>query len=52
MDSRGTCASCAILDDDTTKCWGYHLGGAIGSDDLRYRGGSLSMSQVLPLYFP
>lgn len=30
--------SCAILDDDTVKCWGYNLTGEHGQGDITFRG--------------
>ncbi|OQW53501.1 MAG: hypothetical protein A4S09_07860 [Proteobacteria bacterium SG_bin7] len=30
--------SCAILDNDTVKCWGYNLTGELGQGDITFRG--------------
>ena len=30
--------SCALLDDNTMKCWGYNFGGELGQDDNALRG--------------
>ena len=41
--------SCAILDDDSLKCWGYNGTGALGLGDTANRGRDLSqMGDALP----
>lgn len=43
----GSSTSCAILSDDTLKCWGYNGNGELGQDDTNNRGiASFPMSTV------
>jgi alpha-tubulin suppressor-like RCC1 family protein len=32
--------SCALLDNDTLKCWGYNVSGQLGTEDVINRGGN------------
>ncbi|MFO0667496.1 MAG: hypothetical protein U0174_26330 [Polyangiaceae bacterium] len=36
--SGGATSMCAVLDDDTLKCWGYNLYGQLGLGDVANRG--------------
>lgn len=48
--SLGAFHSCAVLDDDTLKCWGQNANGAIGTGDLASRGdGPGEMGDALPV---
>ncbi len=41
--------TCALLDDDTVKCWGYNLWGQLGLGDNAYRGDAAGeMGAALP----
>ncbi len=41
--------ACAILDDNSVKCWGYNLDGQLGIGDTRNRGRNPSeMGDALP----
>jgi alpha-tubulin suppressor-like RCC1 family protein len=41
---------CAILDDDTLKCWGFNAYGALGTESTTYHGTTLaSMGDALPV---
>ena len=44
--------ACAILNDNTMKCWGYNGFGQLGQDDTSRRGNGMPMSKALPIYFP
>ena len=46
----GGATSCAILDDDTLKCWGYNFDGKLGLGDTNNRGdGANEMGDNLPV---
>jgi len=45
----GYAHACAILDDDSVKCWGYNLDGRLGLGDLNSRGDATGeMGDALP----
>ncbi|WP_437809070.1 RCC1 domain-containing protein [Sorangium sp. So ce1078] len=45
----GSSHTCAILDNDQLKCWGYNLHGELGIGDTSHRGdGSGEMGNLLP----
>lgn len=47
--TAGESHTCAILDDDSVKCWGSNDYGQLGLDDTKYRGyGAGSMGDALP----
>ncbi len=47
--SAGSYHSCALLDDDTIKCWGYNAFGLLGQGDTVQRGDAASeMGDNLP----
>lgn len=47
--SAGGFHTCAILDDDTLKCWGYNAEGRLGLGDTKSRGdGAGEMGAALP----
>ena len=47
--SAGGYRTCAILDDDSVKCWGYNGGGELGLGDTANRGGAANeMGDKLP----
>ncbi|XRB15687.1 EGF-like domain-containing protein [Pseudoscourfieldia marina] len=47
--SAGGYGTCALLDNDKVKCWGYNYAGALGYGDTNYRGdGSNEMGDNLP----
>jgi alpha-tubulin suppressor-like RCC1 family protein len=47
--AAGTYLTCAILDDDSLKCWGYNYQGGLGIGDTATRGdGANEMGNFLP----
>ena len=45
----GSAHTCAILDDDSLKCWGYNEDGQLGLGDTIHRGGKAGeMGDILP----
>jgi alpha-tubulin suppressor-like RCC1 family protein len=45
----GTAHTCAILDDDSLKCWGYNRYGTLGLGDAEHRGNEPGeMGELLP----
>ncbi len=50
--SSGGYYSCAILDNDTVKCWGSNDNGQLGYDSVINKGNGFPISKSIPLYFP